>query len=78
MRSVKISDLQDKTIINISDGRNIGTISDLEINEQGIITNIYAIESKFFLKLFSRNTETIFKMEDIKKIGEDVILVQLD
>ena len=75
---MKISDLQDKTIINISDGRNIGTISDLEINEKGVITNIYAIESKFFLKLFSRNTETIFKMEDIKKIGEDVILVQLD
>ena len=75
---MKISDLQDKTIINIKDWRKIGTISDLEINEKGIITNLYAIESKFFFKLFSRNTETIFKLEDIKKIGEDVILVQID
>jgi len=75
---MKISELQDKTIINIKDGKNIGTISDLEINDKGIITCFYALESKFFLKLFSRNTETTFKMEDIKKIGEDVILVQLD
>ena len=75
---MKISELQDKTIINIRDGKNIGTISDLEINEQGIITCFYVLESKFFLKLFSRNTETTFKMENIKKIGEDVILVQID
>jgi len=75
---MKISELQDKTIINIRDGKNIGTISDLEINEKGEIINFYAIESKFFLKIFSRGTETIFKMEDIKKIGEDVILVQID
>ena len=75
---MKISELQDKTIINIRDGKNIGTISDLEINEKGEIINFYAIESKFFLKLFSKSTETIFKMEDIKKIGEDVILVQID
>ena len=75
---MKISELQDKTIINIRDGKNIGTISDLDINEKGIITCFYALESKFFFKLFSRNTETTFKMEDIKKIGEDVILVQID
>ena len=75
---MKISDLQDKTIININDGSNIGKISDLEINEQGLVTNFYALESKFFFKLFSSNKETIFKMEDIKKIGEDVILVQID
>ena len=75
---MKISDLQDKSIININDGSNIGKISDLEINEQGLVTNFYAIQSKFFLKLFSSNKETVFKMEDIKKIGEDVILVQID
>lgn len=75
---MKISDLQDKSIININDGSNIGKISDLEINEKGIITNIYALQSKFFLKLFSSNKETVFKIEDIKKIGEDVILVQID
>ena len=75
---MKISDLQDKKIINITDGKNIGTISDLEINEQGFITYIHAIESKFFIKLFTSHKETVFKISDIKKIGKDVILVQID
>lgn len=74
---MKISDLQDKNIININDGRNIGKISDLEIDEKGNIINIYAIQSKLFFKFFS-NKETVFKIEDIKKIGSDVILVQID
>ena len=75
---MKISDLQDKKIINITDVKNIGTISDLEINEEGYVTYIHAIESKFFVKLFFSNKETIFKISDIKKIGKDVILVELD
>ena len=75
---MKISDLQYKTIININDGKEIGKISDLEINETGMVINFYALQSKFFLKLFSSNRETVFKMEDIKKIGEDVILVQIN
>ena len=75
---MKISELQDKKIINITDGKNIGTISDLEIDEKGCITYIHAIETKFFIKLFSSNKETIFKISDIKKIGKDVILVQID
>ena len=75
---MKISDLQDKTIINIKDGRKIGTISDLEINENGMITSIYARSSKLFFNIFNSNEEFIFKTSDIKKIGEDVILVQID
>ena len=75
---MKISELQDKTIINIRDGKNIGTISDLEIDEKGFITYIHSIEKKFFIKFFSSNKETIFKISDIKKIGKDVILVQID
>ena len=75
---MKISELQDKKIINITDGSNIGTISDLEINEEGYITNIHAIKSKILFKIFLPNKETVFKINDIKKIGEDVILVQID
>ena len=75
---MKLSELQDKKIINITDGKNIGTISDLEINEDGYITYIHALERRFFIKIFSTNKETIFKINDIKKIGKDVILVQID
>ncbi len=73
---MKISELQDKTIINISDGSNIGKISDLEIDKDGKIINIYSMTKKFFFK-FS-NKESIFTINQVVKIGEDVILVELD
>ena len=43
---MKISDLQDKTIININNGKELGKISDLEIDEKGIIINYYALYKK--------------------------------
>lgn len=75
---MKISDLQYKTIINVNDGKEIGKITDLEINNEGVIINYYATAKKSFFNIFSSNKETIFKTTDIKKIGEDVILVELD
>lgn len=75
---MKISDLQDKNIINIIDGKNIGKISDLEIDEQGRIINFYVLPKRFFFSFFTSNKENIFTIKDIKKIGEDVILVELN
>lgn len=75
---MKISDLQDKTIININNGKQLGKISDLEINSDGLIINYYALTKKSIFNIFNSNEETIFKTSDIKKIGEDVILVQID
>lgn len=75
---MKISDLQDKIIININNGKQIGKISDLEIDSNGLIINYYALTKKSLFNIFNSNEETIFKTSDIKKIGEDVILVQID
>ena len=75
---MKISDLQDKTIINITDGKNIGKITDLEIDSEGKVINFYVLPKRLFFNFFLTNKETIFKLEDIKKIGEDVILVQIN
>ena len=74
---MKISDLQDKTIINITDGKNIGKITDLEIDEKGNVINFYVLHKRLF-SFFLTNKETVFKLSDIKKIGEDVILVQIN
>lgn len=75
---MKISDLQDKTIINIKDGKNIGKITDLEIDEFGSIINFYAMNKRHLFNLFTSSTEFIFTIKNIKKIGEDVILVEID
>lgn len=75
---MKMSDLQYKTIININDGKEIGRISDLEIDENGIIINYFAMPKRTLFNIFSSNKETNFTTKDIKKIGKDVILVQID
>jgi len=75
---MKISDMQYKTVININDGKEIGRITDLEIDDKGLIINYYATPKRRLFNIFTSNKETVFKTSDIKKIGKDVILVQLD
>ncbi len=75
---MKISDLQDKTVININDGKNLGNIVDLEMDNNGQIINFTSIPRRHIFRLFLSNKETIFKMSDIKKIGQDVILVEIN
>ncbi len=73
-----ISDLQIKDIVNIKDGKRLGKIIDIEINDQGIIEKII-IEPKKNIKLFNTRSsdESIITFKQIIKIGEDVILVDL-
>ena len=74
---MKMSELQDKDIINLKDGKNIGRIIDLEVTNEGIISYIIA-EPKQFFKLNVYNKETSFTFKQIVKIGKDVILVDLN
>lgn len=74
---MRISELQSKDIVNVSDGKNIGRIIDIDINDDGSI-NYLIVESKKFVKRISlSNSEISIKMTEIVKIGKDVILVKL-
>jgi len=72
-----MSELQDKDIINIKDGKNIGRIIDLEVSNEGQINYLIAEPSNFF-KFNSFNKETNILFKQIVRIGKDVILVDLD
>lgn len=74
---MRLSDLQNKTVINVIDGKNIGNIIDLEINEDGNAVGLIVEKYKFLLSSFSSKKEIIIKWDQIKKIGEDVILVNV-
>jgi len=74
---MRMSELQDKDIINVKDGKNLGRIIDLEVSHDGNITNIIAEPTKF-LRLNSFNKETNIQFKEIVRIGKDVILVDLD
>ena len=74
---MRLSDLQNKTIINVIDGKNIGNIIDLEISNDGTATGLVVEKYKFLISSFSNKKELIIKWDQIKKIGEDVILVNI-
>ncbi len=71
-----LSDLQTKDIINIKDGNNLGRIIDAKIDTTGKIIYFVSEERKLLRKM-TRGNEATFTFEKIKKIGEDVILVDL-
>ena len=69
-----LSNLQDKDIINLIDGRKIGSIIDININENGSIEEMIVQKKRFLF--FSSNIVNI-KWNEIDKIGKDVILVNV-
>lgn len=71
-----LSDLQSKDIINLNDGKNLGKIVDIELNNDGSIKTIIAEKRKLFKRFFS-NGEFSFAYSDIEKIGDDVILIRM-
>ncbi len=71
-----LSELQNKDIISVQTGENIGRIMDAEIDSTGKILKFYVEQKKVFRKYFSNN-EITFKFSEIEKIGADVILVKI-
>ncbi len=69
-----LSELQNKDIISVKTGVNLGRIVDVEVNSEGKIISFVAEEKKFFRKVL-KNSEISFTFSDIAKIGTDVILV---
>ncbi len=74
---MRLSDLQLKMVVNIQNGRHLGTITDADITEEGNINYFIVMPKHFFRRLFKSESETNVTIKQIIKIGEDVILVDL-
>jgi YlmC/YmxH family sporulation protein len=75
---MRLSDLQSKDVISIIDGKKIGSIIDINIEEEsGKIASLVVEPTHFFLNVFSAHQEFEVQWSDIEKIGEDVILVKM-
>lgn len=70
-----MSDMQNKDIINQTTGANLGKIIDLDVNENGTINYLIVGSLKMIKKISS--SEYKVNYSSIKKIGTDVILVEL-
>lgn len=72
---MRLSDMQKKDIIYLKDGKKLGKIIDAEIElSTGSLKKIF-VERRSFKNLFTSNADMLISFNQIKKIGEDVILV---
>lgn len=70
-----LSDLQNKDIINVFDGKKVGSIIDISLDKEGRVVEMSVQRRKFIF--FSGSTSKI-KWSQIDKIGKDVILVNVN
>ncbi|OIK14020.1 hypothetical protein BIV60_12975 [Bacillus sp. MUM 116] len=74
---VKISDFQIKDVVNVSDGKRLGNIGDIEINlSTGRIEAVVISGSGRVLGIFGKDQDIVIPWKNIIKIGQDVILVR--
>ena len=73
---MRLSEIQNKDVINLNSGMKVGTSIDIKINsETGKIESLI-LEKKKFSSIFNSNDEIEIYWTQINKIGEDVILVE--
>jgi YlmC/YmxH family sporulation protein len=74
---VKISDFQIKDVVNVSDGKKLGNIGDIDINlTTGKIDAVVVSGAGKVLGFFGKDEDIVIPWRNILKIGEDVILVR--
>lgn len=74
---VKISEFRIKDVVNVSDGKRLGNVSDIEINTHtGKIESIVVAGAGRVMGLFGRDAEMVIPWHHIVKIGSDVVLVR--
>lgn len=75
----RVSDFRQKEVVNISDGRRLGFITDVEVNlEKGLIEAIIIPGQGKFLGFMGGEGDYVIPWSDIEKIGDDVILVRVE
>lgn len=75
---MRIGDMKHKEIINTIDGSRLGYICDVEIDwSDGKVKKLIVPGPGKVMGLFGRELEYIIPWDNIKKIGEDIILVEL-
>lgn len=75
----RLYEIRQKEVINIKDGSRLGFVSDLEIDTKcGRIKQIILpCQGKLF-GVFGHEKEYRIDWDDIKRIGDDIIIIEAD
>lgn len=72
----KISEFQIKDIVNLADGKKLGTLHDMEINiKTGHINALIVGRNGKWPTIFQKEEEIVIPWGKIKKIGSDIVFV---
>lgn len=75
----RLTDLRCKEVINVVDGQRLGFISDVEIEvPEGRICAIVVPGPCRFFGLFGRKDDFVIPWRCIRRMGTDIVLVELD
>ncbi len=73
----RISDFRQKEVINVSSGARLGFVTDAVIDEaSGSVKALIVPQRGKTLGVFGKETEYEILWENIRKIGEDIVLVE--
>jgi len=71
-------DFKRKEVINITDAKRLGFVQDVTADlDSGLITSIIVPGSTKLLSMFSSANDIVIPWQNIKCIGEDIILVEI-
>lgn len=76
-----LSELGGKEIVNLNNGERLGIIADSDIivdEKTGKILSLVIPERKFQLKLFGNNQDMEIPWDSIRKIGQDMIIIEVE
>lgn len=71
-------DFKHKEVVNISNGKRLGFVQDVCADlETGMITSIIVPGTNKLLNIFSQGNDIVIPWQNIKCIGDDLILVEI-
>lgn len=75
----RVTDLRCKEVINVTDGLRLGFVSDVEIllPEGKVLALVVPGPCRFF-GLFGRKDDFVIPWNCIRRIGSDIILVEME
>jgi YlmC/YmxH family sporulation protein len=70
-------ELRQKEVINLSNAERLGFVSDVEVSLDKAAIEALVVPGKAKMFAFGARDEYVIPWEKVKKIGEDVILVEI-
>lgn len=75
----RVTEMRCKEVINVKDGQRLGFISDVEVEiPEGRVCSVIVPGPCRFWGLFGRKDDFVIPWRSIRRVGEDIVLVEIE